>query len=268
MAWSDITARTAELARKRSVWLAVGLLALAYAVFLLLLLPAAHLLPPNKPGPNNLQTGQVQGTVWHGRIGWARLQTLTASDIQWDFNPWALFGAAWEYAVDFELDNIPVAGRVAKTLGGNWRMRDMVADLKLQDTPYLANNPNLALPGKVQGDLAIRLQDMLLAGQWPESIQGTFLLQALKIGDLPGLGDWEGQIYQQEDNLVLAFAPIGKVLQGKGQWVMSPDHKWTFAMQIKPGAMTDKTLSDWLGLLGAPDAEGYRRIQRSGRLKL
>lgn len=267
MPLSDLTAKTSALMHKRTFWLYVGLFVLAYVVFLLLLLPAAYLLPPDKPGPNSLKIGQVQGTVWSGNLGWARWQALSASKIHWDFNAWAIFNAAWEYDVDFTLDGIPVTGRVAKTLGGAWRVRDVVAGLKLQDTPYIADNLRAALPDKLQGDLAMRLEEMSVLDQWPESIQGSFLLQALKIGDLPNLGDWEGQIYQEQGRVVLAFAPRGKVLQGKGLWVLSPDLQWTFTLRIKSGEIIDNDLSGWLSLLGAPDAEGYRRIQQSGRLQ-
>lgn len=267
MQLSDVSTKLPEIARKRSFWLYVGLFFLAYALFLLMSLPAAHLFPANKSDPNSLKIGQIQGTAWQGGIGWARLQELSATKIEWDFNPWALFGGAWEYAVDFELDNIPVTAYVAKNLSGTWRVSDAVAGLKLQDTPYVADNLSGVLPGKLQGDLAVRLEEMLWFGEWPQSIRGTFLLQDLKLGELPALGDWEGRAYQEGSNIILAFTPRGRMLQGKGQLVLSPDRQWNFILQLKAGEVIDQELAGWLSLLGAPDAEGYHRIQRSGRLK-
>lgn len=268
MPLSAMSAKMPDVVRKRSFWLYVGLFFLAYLIFLLLLLPAAHLLPPNKPDPNSLKTGQVQGTVWQGNIGWARLQDLSATKIEWHFNPWAVFGGVWEYAVDFELDGIPVTGYVAKTLSGAWRIRDAVAGLKLQDTPYIVENMGAMLPGgRLQGDLAMRIERALWVDKWPQQIQGSFLLQNLQFGELPGLGDWKGRIDKKDDKVVLNFSPQSRILQGKGQWVLSTDYQWTFALRLRSGEVVDKELASWLPLLGVPDAEGYYRIQRSGRLK-
>lgn len=266
MQLTELSAKLSQIIRLRRFWLYVGLFVSAYILFLGMLLPAAHFLPANKSDPNSVKMGQVHGTVWQGGMGWARWQALSATQIHWDFNPWGLFRAKWEYQVDFKLDNIPVTGYVAKTLGGAWHLRDVIADLKLQDTPYITTKLNALLLGSLQGDVAIELDHVRLVDRWLQSVEGTVLLQDLQVGDLPNLGDWEGQVSQEDGKIIAALEPRGEVLRGEGLFTMSSDRQWTFVLQVKPGESADNELAGWLNLLGPSDAEGYRHIQRSGRL--
>jgi general secretion pathway protein N len=266
MQLSKAAASLMGIVRKRAFWAYLSLLVLTYALFLLMLLPATYLLPSN-PTNDTFSANQVQGTIWQGRAERIKWRSLSATQVQWHFKPWALFRGVWEYQIHLRLDGAPVTGYVGKKLNGAWHLHDVTAKLALQKmsgvTEYLATFS----PFSLRGDLTVELEDVLWADQWLQSIQGRLLLKDLQIDELSALGNWAGQISQENDKLILTFNPRSRRIQGDGRWVLAADRRWNLIMRLKPGRQADDTLVTWFSLLGVPDAEGYYPIQQSGRLR-
>ncbi|MEM6406158.1 MAG: type II secretion system protein N [Pseudomonadota bacterium] len=217
------------------IWPYIVILCLAFAGFVLALMPARMVWQQFSTPQTEVQMRGLQGTLWQGSADWIEWQTHSVQAVRWSFYPWALLRGVWEYQVALQFEGAPVTGFVGRSFFGQIRARDLQSQTLLQDMSYLTSHASVDLPAPVQGDLRVEIIELALSDEWPDALRGQFTLRSLGLAGLAELGDWQGQLARTDNqDIRLQFAPSGDLLQGEGQLTLTPDKIWNVMLKFKP----------------------------------
>jgi general secretion pathway protein N len=249
---------------RRSLLIA-GLLVLAAA--LLLQAPAASLyawLRPSDPPP--LELYGVEGTLASGRIdGVVRQGRAQLADLRWQLRPAALLLGRLAFQVSTGRDPILLNGQLALAPGGRLRLSGFQAQAALR--PLLASVGYLFVP--VDGQAAVDLSRLVMRGSQLQHAEGRVDLQGLAwvLGPTPTpLGDYRADVSTEDEIVIARLASVAGPLDASGEARLQPDMSYELQLQLRPKAGAPPMLGNMLRQLGAPDAQGYYRVQRQGSL--
>jgi hypothetical protein len=242
---------------KRGIW--IGILAtLAFVAILVARLPASWL---SGFLPAGVSCIEIDGTLWNGSCSGLVAQGTRFGDLAWQLRAAPLLRAHVAGHVDLQHPTGTLSTDIDATRGGEIDMHDLIADLTIDPSNLTQVPPDLR--GRVHAQLArLRLEKKTVA-----DIEGQIDLMDLKrlestpaaLGDYtlrfpskraPGkngeiVGDFDSVSgpWQIEAVLRLTHQP-GLVLEGK--------------IAIGDGAPPE--VVGELGLLGPPDAQGWRQF--------
>ncbi len=255
-----------QAAARARIWPYVLVLCLAFIGFVVALVPVRSVWEQISTPQMEMQPSGLRGTLWQGSADWVEWQTHAVQAVRWSFHPWGLLRGVWEYQVALQYEGAAVTGFAGISLSGAMQGRDLQAQALLQDMHALMNQSAMYLPAVVQGDLQVDLTELAIADTWPVALQGQIVLNSLGLAGLAELGDWQGQLSQTDDqSVMLQFAPAADdLLQGEGQWILSPDQTWKLTLKIRP-VRADSEISVLADLVGTADQQGYLAITQQGK---
>lgn len=251
--------------RKPTVWLIV-LGVVSYLVFLIATLPAAQvfgLAGERLP----LRAYGVGGSLWDGHAAAVSYGPIRADAVRWDLAPGQLLLGRLGAEVQARL---PGDGRLAGELlltPGGLRARPLKLDMPLNDLLSLAGMNRL--PVKVDGRLDALLQRLNLTdGQLTEA-DGLINWNGavVRFGNRPlPLGEVALRLTPAEDGITGELVNQNSPLKLDGDLKITPDGKFTLAIEARAaGEMTDDTRQA-LGFLGVPADGSPVKARLSGAL--
>ncbi|EHQ51888.1 type II secretion system protein N [Ectothiorhodospira sp. PHS-1] len=240
---------------------------IAYLIFLLVTLPASfawQLARDRGLVPDGVEPAGMSGTLWQGQARQVRLDELMLSDLQWRVRP--LAGLRGELRVDVTLR--PAGGTAAARLGlhpSGLRLRDLRADLP---AAALAE-AYLTLPVIVQGRVLADIPSLRLDRQGRFSqVEGVvgWLNAASGLPEPLPLGDLRATLTATEaGHLEAVIRDQGGPLFAEGTAGLAPGGAYQLRLRLGTREGARRELSQALGFMGRPDAEGRVPLNLSGR---
>ncbi|MGO0309208.1 type II secretion system protein N [Endozoicomonas acroporae] len=207
----------------------------------------------------------ITGTLWSGAAESVTLtvsrKPLALSAIRWQIEPASLLKG--EVQVSVELGNAasPVEGQGMvvinrKTLTLNNVELDTTAPwllASLQDTT-VGN-----IPGEVQGNVLLELDDLILNDKGCVNINGNAALTNSGLTSPFGqfdLGNSTAQLSCQNRNLIARVTQTSSIMNSYGDFQLSTSGRYTFTGKMTPDASLPAPMKQGLAFLGQPDSNG------------
>lgn len=206
----------------------------------------------------------IEGSVFSGRAQRAMRGTQPLlDDLSWRLQPWTLPLGRATYHLRTDEPPLLVDGKLAVGLGGP-RVSDLKANAELRTLAAAAGQAFVPLAGQV----GLELEQLRLRDGWPAAAEGRVQLIGLSwaLGREPvPLGDYELALSTEDGEIVAAVSTLAGVLEASGSGRVKPDRSYELSLQLRPRADAPPLVANLLRPLGRPDAQGYYRLQRSGR---
>ncbi len=243
-----------------------GLLGLlAYAVFLVIQLPAATLVGWLSPQIPQLKVGQVQGTVLNGSAQDLEFRNTRLQSLSWQWQAKALLKGRLAFQVQASDPGLNLQTLAAMNMDRNLELKQLQGRLPLERVVTLAGSS----PPLLSGDLDLNLDSVLLDqfGRLLAAQGEIYLLntQTTLNGSL-ALGDFKASLSNQETDILVQLQDTGGPVQLKGTLILNPDARYQLKGRLGARDPNDKTLRQTLGILGRPDPDGQWSIEHSGHL--
>ena len=234
----------------------------SYLLFLVVLMPASWWLKL-APLPAELRLGQVNGTLWQGRIQALSYQSLELRQLQWQLSPWRLLTG--QLAVQLE------AGELAQMEQAyvKGQLRYGFSGLQLQDTLLrypvreLAPLLRLPLPVGADGTLMLDIDAYQQGTPWCKSLSGQASWQQARLQPPTGWIDLQhifASLACDEGELVLITDgqnPLGLDVTAR----LQAAGRFSVDGTLKPDASMPEEVHQAMQFVGSPDAEGRFRIR-------
>jgi len=242
---------------------------LVYLAALIMTFPADRAYGWLKPALGSklpVQLFVVNGTIWSGTAGQARVRGQVVHDLQWRLHPLALFLGRLDVALDAPYSGGRVAGTLSRPLAG----QGLSIDTPHVDLPLAsllnANRFPIPLTGRLTGDLT-RI-DIAENGDFKLGT-GELLIHDLTVeqpSQLP-LGSIKIRIeHDPKDALVVKATDTGGPLKLNATVTLPKKDRYLLVAELKARDRQNAVLMQSLRMLGAPDRTGTFRIQRQGSI--
>lgn len=245
-------------------WLRYALLALvAYGIFLIATLPAAHAYDWFKNSLTPLRLYGLEGSVWSGRAQDAELSGYyRLGKVTWEAHPWTLLLGRIEASWAARDGLTDARGHVTRTLTGATRFTDVTGQFAVGELAPLFT----ALAAKPEGVLRARLDEIEIDGA-VVAARGTLNWEnAAFITPQPvTLGAFTMNIVTDNTGVKGTLLDKGGPLKAQGVLTLKPDgnYQFTGSFSAQPGAKQSELLQA-LSWLGAPGPDGKISVFWSG----
>jgi len=241
----------------------VGLV--AYLLFLPTMIPAVHLINWLGLADAGLSFGSVGGTAWAGHARTLRYERFEMDKVRWQFQPQGLLFARLEYRVKFYAGDSNGSSRVGRSLGGDYYIRGLRAELSAVDINPLMPPATVQLGGMFHLDLP-----KAAYRDGPADLEGEIIWKDAAIVDpvSVSLGSLRLLLAGGENGINGTLTDIDEQgpLDLQGDLLLSSDNSYQVSGTLKPRAVLPAQVRRVLPFLGLPDAEGRYRIEFSGVL--
>jgi len=240
----------------------------AFAVSAVIYAPAATLyawLVPEDPAPVVTASG-LTGNLLRGKASAVRIQQQPlVSDLTWKLKPWNLLKGRLSYTLQTSDPQLLLAGDAAAGLGSRFQINDFRLNGGVRKLLAAAGQPFVP----VDGQLALNLNSLRLAGGWPTDGDGD--LQVLGLAwtlarDPVPLGDFAATFSREQDDLVALVSTISGPLDVNGDGRLKPDQSYEVHLQLRPKPDAPPMLMNLMRSLGPADPQGYFHIRQQGQL--
>jgi hypothetical protein len=245
-------------------WLALGVG--AYIAFALAQFPAGVAL--RWFAPPGVAASGVAGTLWSGSAATCSVGGLTAEQLRWRVNPFALLTARVVADVEARIPDGFVSAQIAAS-------RSRVTLREVRGATSLPALAQLMPVRGMRGQASVALDTLELVDGWPVRATGQVKLAKLEVtpfvptgGGLVALGDYTVSFTEASEGALTArFADDGGPLEVAGSVTLDPARVYTLDALVKPRPSADRSLVEGLSIMTAePDAEGRRRLTMTGSL--
>ena len=255
-------------------WLAPLLGVIAFVYGLITLAPVANLVAWFAPQSLPVTISGLSGTLVQGRVtGVVEGQRRWVDEARWQLSPWTLLTARLRYQLEGEALGSVFTGQVQASPGGTLALADTQAAGNLKQLLQAIGQGFLPIDGQFR----LTLMDLTVRDQWPQQIDGVLTLQGvvstllrdpLVLGDFEAVLSTEPGADDQPPTLLATVSALDGPLEVNGTARQYADRRQAADLRVRAKADAPPILRNMLNSLGRPDAEGWYRIQRSGRLPL
>jgi general secretion pathway protein N len=252
---------------KRRYLVLLGLL--AFLGTLLLHMPAsfayAWLSGARKDTPSSVTVHGVHGTVSDGGFDALTLrQRPVLQNVAWTLHPAWL--ALLRVSADFSTGGDTVARvRVSRSVFGKVRLSGLTLAGSVKSLLGLLGQP--AWP--VEGQARLEMPLVKLAGGIPVEAEGTAQIESLVWAQarepLP-LGSFTATMATDDKGIAVTLDSGPGALELSGTASLTPEQAYDVHLQLRPRPQATEQLRTLIRSLGAPDAQGWFHIRRSGSL--
>lgn len=238
----------------------------AYFCFLVVNFPAAQaygLIKKVSPDTPLILKG-IQGSVWQGSATQAYVAGQSLSSFTWDLNPlWLLIGRV---QADLGLRNGEsyLYAQVGRSLGNNIYLEDVEARLNVADIHPLMKK----VPANLEGVISIKLETLSLEDQDITMAEGIVAWQdaAFRIAQPVNLGHIKIDLENTAEGVKGTVSDGGGALAAAGTLQLAGDGTWQFAGNFAARDQGQQGLTQALGFLGRPGADGRITVSNKGKL--
>jgi hypothetical protein len=236
----------------------------AYLTFLLINLPAQHVLGWLSDDTAQLPFtyGRIKGTAWDGRMEAVSFQKVPVDKLSWNFAPTQLLFGRLGYDLQITHLGQTLEGTLSLGLGDDTRIESVTGNLPAELVTPMLDLAEFGISGQVSlDDMAITLEgERLTQAEGRIQWRGSAITRPFpfKIGDLQAevTTDPEGQVRVQVKDM---GGPTGV----DGEVSLAPDGNFQVNGHIKPGADSDPSLGKALGAFSKRKPDGsYQVIYR------
>ena len=233
------------------------LAALAFLVVLVARWPARWVVPRG----GNIACESVDGSLWSGGCNGLTVARAPYGDLTWDIAPLSLFTGT--LAAHVVAAHGPVSGSadIARSIGGNIRLRNLSIDLPL-DPRQLPHAPP-QLRGSVHADLAlVRIEHGALV-----ELKGRIEAHDLTthhMGQVSQIGSYVLTFPGGSGEPTGTLADLGGPLAVAGTLRLTREPGYVLEGQVAPRAGASPEVLRDLQMLGTPDGQGRRPFSVAG----
>ena len=219
--------------------------------------------------PDGVRGIGLRGTVWEGSAGVIELPGLALRDTEWDLSVARLLTG--QLGADFK-------SRWNGGFAEGYAATGIFSDLIIRDT--LANmtgawlSATAGLP-RVDGQIAITIDQLELDDMWPEHLVGVMSIQELSstligVGQAGLLGnviaEFDSSADDSADVITGLIRDEGGPLELDGTVTLQKPASYSLSVKVKPRPAASASLRQNLQFLGSADASGAYVFELSGSL--
>ncbi|MCK5336660.1 MAG: type II secretion system protein N [Gammaproteobacteria bacterium] len=241
--------------------------AISYFLFLLILTPAANIIPLLTPSSNKISLHGISGSLWSGEIDQVIFNKQKLQSLRWSLNPLSIFAASISTDLQTEYKGQSISSQLEYSLISKIiTLNDLQSSIKATELQKILNLPF----GQLDGEINIDLHTVdLVAGKLPLingkiswnnaklSLSNTISFGQLQLilhsndtGDLFGeLSNKQGELSIQGDIKILA------------------NQRYTLDIKLKPRANASTELKNILTLVAPRKVKSEHIIHRAGHLR-
>lgn len=198
------------------------------------------------------------GTLWNGNASRAMLATdagyLHLGRVEWRLKPLSLLWLSPTLAIDATWGGQHLRGELRRSPAGNLRLRDAEGNI---GAVLLSE----FLPVRLDGELSVQLQELLLREGLPQRLTGRLVWQGAGWQSPRGmrpLGSYAVDIETLEDDRI-----VGQVVTLSGEVNAEGELRWRegeYAVDVllRGTGLQDPQLRQALQLMASPEGEGFR----------
>ncbi len=237
-----------------------GVTVIVFAAFLVLTLPARHVL--GWVGGGQLAVQGVEGSAWRGRVLRAALNQQVVGPLVWQFDPVMLLTGRVEYRMYAQSGNGGGELRAGINLLGTRYVRDAQLSVPAADLAQSLRLNLVALGGNFQSDI----QELDFSDGWVSALEGQIVWQDAQVqqSSQVALGNLQMQLNLRDNQIVGALGDQGGPLELGGEILIGQDKSYRLDALVKARDGADPQLQQALQMLGNPDAQGRYRLQLNG----
>lgn len=243
----------------------LGVLLIAYSVFLIATLPATHAYAWAGHALLPLKLYQIEGSVWSGRAEVADIGSYRLGSLSWDSHPFMLLLGRTEFAWEAVKDGNTARGVLARTLlGGALNFKSVSANLPVTEIGASLS----VLPIQPAGILQIRLNDTKLSGSSLLEAHGalTWHDASLVKPQAISLGNFVLNLDTVDSGVKGTLLDKGGPIEAQGILLLKPDGSYQFDGTLATRDPSQTQIHNALGFIGTPTADGKFAVTYSGTL--
>jgi len=207
--------------------------------------------------PPAVRAWGVEGSIWSGRAAALAIGEAGVGGIEWEISPASLLALRLSADVRIRrLDGFLDAHVSVPLLGGPVRLTGLEAAARLETLP------RSVVPQGTAGQLAARLEEMILDEGWPTRVVGRIAFDTL---DLPGvrytLGPLEFVFPPDRDPPLADARSLGGPLSVEGTFGLPGPNRWFIDAFLGPGENAPRDLIDGLKYVGEEAPDGRRHVR-------
>lgn len=236
---------------------------LVFALFLVVTLPARHLLGWLSGG--HLAVQGVEGTSWRGRVLRLALDQQVVGPLVWQLEPVMLLTGRVEYRLYLQSGAGGGEFRAGRSLFGTTYVRDAQFSTPAADMARQLQLNLVALGGQVLADVRTLTFESGWIGDLDAQViwQDAQVLQPTKLS----LGNLQMQLSRRDTQVVGALSDQGGPLELGGEVLIGQDRKYRIDASLKTREGAAPELVQTVQLLGRPDPQGRYHLQLNGALQ-
>jgi hypothetical protein len=244
---------------------AAVLLPSLYLVFLVLGLPAAHVLVFLELPPERVSFGAVEGTAWSGRAEGVHISHLSLGGLTWRLAPLALLTGCLEYRLGVESGPADVgSGRVGTCVGSRRYVKELTGLVSVGDLASAAGATWALLAPR--GRLELAVDSVRRRREAYVDAQGRVVWRAAVVGQGQPvrLGDVAIELGVNGERLAGSVHNQGGDIDVRGTLSVDPAGNYEVQGRLKPrpGAGVDQALAT----VAARQPDGSYALRLKGTL--
>lgn len=214
-----------------------------------------------------MQFQGVEGSLSVGRAAQVDLQgNPLVRDLGWNLRAVHLLLGRASFALAGGRDGTLVDGIASVVPSGTLTLQDFRLASPLKGVLAAAGFGYLPL----EGQLSLDLSRMKLRERWPRQAQGTLTVRGMgwKLGrEAVLLGDYSATLDNETGGVKADIATLSGALEINGQARLGDDRSYEVNLQMRPRPNAPPMVPNLVRNLGAPDAQGWYHVRRSGKLQ-
>lgn len=240
----------------------LGILLVAYMVFLAVTLPAARAYAWSNHSLAPLQLYGIEGSLWSGSASVADIGAYRLGALTWKVRPWMLLLGRIDVAWEAVKDGNRASGVLARTLGGDLNLKNVTANLPVSDLGAALTS----LPIQPAGTLQIRLGDAQISSGSLRAAHGALTWQdaAIVRPQAVTLGSFVLNLDTLETGVKGTLLDQGGPLEAQGVLLLKPDGSYQFDGILANRDPSQTQIQNALGFIGTPTADGKFAVTYSG----
>lgn len=204
----------------------------------------------------------VRGTVWEGQAAELRSGSVQLANLHWTFHPWSLLWGRMEAALSFDFQSTPGRMVAARSLGGDWYLRDVAVELPAQQLAPLLRMPGAEVGGKLQ----LQLSSLAVKKGRITAAEGnlTWEKAALRKPFAVELGTFAINFESAAGGVKGTLLDRGGAVQAQGLFNLQPGGQYQLTATFASRDPKQTLITQGLRLFGASGSDGRVKYSTTG----
>lgn len=207
----------------------------------------------------------LSGSVWEGRAGYAELGGQPVRNLKWELHPLEVLIGRTAMDVSFQNTGGNLSASVARTFGGNLKLKDVNARIGAADLISMLRIPAVKLDGRFN----LKLTGLEVVDNTVAYAEGMLVWNgaATRFPQTLALGDLSAKIETTDKGVSVTLADAGGPLEAAGLLLLEPSGAYSFNGSFSAREGVNSMLGRSLNMMGRPGPDGKVQIATSGNVK-